>query len=74
MATDSVACEILKRKIKKLVDITDYPLKPVIPRYMGKVDNFRKQTMSPGSRNSSLTTISPPAKNNNKKSSDGSRR
>lgn len=36
MATDSHACKILLGKIQKLVDATDYIIKPTIPRHAGK--------------------------------------
>ena len=47
MATDSHECEILKAKIKKFIDNTDYTIMPVIPRYIGKVEFSKQKPVSP---------------------------
>ena len=38
LATDSHACKILQGKIQKLVDATDYIIKPTIQRHVAKVE------------------------------------
>lgn len=38
MACDSQACEILKKKLNISIGNTDYPVKPVIPKYIGPVN------------------------------------
>ena len=40
MVNDSECCQILKAKIKKYINNTDYPLSPTIQRFIGKVDTF----------------------------------
>lgn len=45
MANDTVKCSILKRKIERYIDMTDYPINPTIPRYVGNVENYRKNTL-----------------------------
>lgn len=42
VATDSELCEILKTKIRKFLNTTDYSIKPYIPRLLGKVDNYNR--------------------------------
>ena len=39
---DSEKCEILKTKVRKFRNASDYIIKPFIPRYIDKVDNFNK--------------------------------
>lgn len=44
-AIDSQHCEILKNKIKKYIESTDYPIQPSYQRYFGKVgSNFSRKT------------------------------
>ena len=43
MVTDISKCEILKDKIKKLIDMTDYPIPPTILRYLGKVEIIQRE-------------------------------
>ena len=45
VATDSELCEILKSKVKKYIDMHDYPIKPTIPRHLGKVGNYVQKDM-----------------------------
>lgn len=40
VSTDSAMCQYLQNKIKKLIEATDYPLNPNIPRYLGNAANF----------------------------------
>ena len=42
-AIDSELCEILKSKIKKYIEMTDYPTHPTYPRYLGKVESLHSQ-------------------------------
>ena len=53
MASDATSCEILKNKIKKYIDSTDYSLKPVLSsavitwnktKYVHKSDEDEEQT------------------------------
>lgn len=46
IATDTHECEILKAKLRKMIDNTDYVMLPIIPRYLGKVENPNHQTTS----------------------------
>ena len=51
MACDSQACEILKKKLKISIGNTDYPIKPIIPKYIGPVNpsiikNLQRQSDS----------------------------
>lgn len=41
IATDSDECEILKTKIRNYIMTTDYIIKPDLPRYVAKVENFK---------------------------------
>ena len=41
MANDSKNCKILKGKINRDVDMTDYPVRPYVPRLIGKVENIK---------------------------------
>lgn len=43
MTTDSSLCPILKSKIKKFIQNTNYIVKPTIPKHMGKIHNFNKE-------------------------------
>lgn len=55
---DSEACEILKSKIKKCINTTDYSVKPDSPRYFGKVENFNRdaqEVISPRTNTRNLT-------------------
>ena len=38
VANDSHCCQVLKNKIKKYIEMTDYPTNPTIPRFIGKID------------------------------------
>lgn len=38
---DSEMCVILKNKIKKVMDTTDYTIKPLFPRFLGKIDTLK---------------------------------
>ena len=40
---DSDLCEILKAKIKKYIEKTDYPVQPTFERYFGKVERAINQ-------------------------------
>ena len=44
VATDRQECKILNTKVNKAMNTTDYTMKPTLPRYLGKVDNFKKRT------------------------------
>ncbi|OXU18923.1 hypothetical protein TSAR_016476 [Trichomalopsis sarcophagae] len=46
MATDSHECSILQNKIRKFVDLTDYTMQPVLPRYAGTAENTSSKAMS----------------------------
>ena len=41
IATDSDECEILKSKIRNYITTTDYIIKPDLPRYGAKLENFK---------------------------------
>lgn len=41
--TDHENCKILKSKVNKFIDFTDYPMAPAIPKYLGKADFFKKK-------------------------------
>ena len=41
MANDSEKCKILKGKINRDIDMTDYPVRPNVPRLIGKVENIK---------------------------------
>ena len=44
-AIDSQKCEVLKNKIRRYIESTDYPLQPTYQRYFGNVvSNFSRQT------------------------------
>ena len=68
-AIDSDQCEILKNKIKRFIDMTDYPLQPTYRRYFdnietGEKDNSRSQQWITIRRvrlvsNASVGTLSP---------------
>ena len=57
-AIDSELCEILKTKIKKYIKMTDYPMHPTYPRYLGKVSQQSRnvETHTPKSQNPETTT------------------
>ena len=42
-AIDSEFCEILKTKIKKYIEMTDYSMYLTYPRYLGKVEGLHNQ-------------------------------
>lgn len=42
VATDCNRCEILKKKIKKFIEMTNYPIKPDIPAFLGNVEYQKK--------------------------------
>ena len=42
-AHNSDTCPIFKSKIKKYIEMTDYPIKPNIPTYTGIADNQQKR-------------------------------
>ena len=44
MANDSEKCKILKGKINRDIDMTDYPVRPYVPRLIGKVENIKITT------------------------------
>ena len=46
-AIDSELCEILKSKIKKYIETTDYPTNPTYSRYFGKVEKLHFQRKAP---------------------------
>ena len=46
-AIDSELCEILKTKIKKYIEMTDYPMHPTYPRYLSKVGLHNQQKALP---------------------------
>lgn len=50
MANDSDTCEILKTKIRKFVNSTDYAVKPDIPRYLGRVGNYETKVRNDDTR------------------------
>jgi hypothetical protein len=67
-AIDSEKCEVLKNKIKKYIDSTDYPMQPTYQRYfgkleLGKAENFQRQQgirkvrISSAVSNSTLTSV-----------------
>lgn len=64
VATDCNECTILKSKVKKYIDMTDYPIKPSIPAYIGKVDNFQENRLASSSSLGSISsqTMTPPNK------------
>ena len=41
MANDSEKCKILKGKINRNIDMMDYPMRPNVPRLIGKVENIK---------------------------------
>ena len=43
-SNDTEKCAILKNKINRYIDMTDYPIRPTIPRYVGNVENNNKNT------------------------------
>ena len=51
MASDATSCEILKSKIKKYIDSTDYSLKPVLPSVVHtwnkQMENILEQQQQP---------------------------
>ena len=47
-AIDTDLCEILKSKIKKYIEMTDYPVQPTFQRYFGKVERaMNQQSITP---------------------------
>lgn len=42
-AIDSEQCEVLKNKINKYIETTEYPMRPTYPRYFGKTEQPRLQ-------------------------------
>ena len=45
MANDTERCAILKNKLNRYIDMTDYPIRPTLPRYIGgKVGNRNNST------------------------------
>ena len=46
VANDSMLWTILKNKLKRCIDLTDYPEKPVLPRYIGRIDDSPKRSIS----------------------------
>ena len=46
-AIDSDLCEILKSKIKKYIEMTDYPSLPTYPRFFGKVESLQFHRRAP---------------------------
>lgn len=40
-AIDSELCEILKKKVQRYIESTDYPIEPTYQRFFGKVGNYR---------------------------------
>ena len=46
-AIDNELCEILKSKIKKYIEMTDYPMHPTYPRYLSKVESLHIQQKAP---------------------------
>ena len=44
VTTDRQECKILNAKVNKAINTTEYIIKPDLPRYLGKVDNFKKRT------------------------------
>lgn len=45
-ATDYEKCEVFKNMVRKYVDSTDYSVRPVIPRDIGKVGNYINKPLS----------------------------
>lgn len=35
----------IKKKIERYIDMTDYPISPTIPRYVGNVENHKEATL-----------------------------
>ena len=54
-AIDSDLCEILKNKIKRYIEATDYPLQPTYERYFGKVETT-KQTDNENEKEPTIST------------------
>ena len=44
VTTDRQECKILNAKVNKVMNSTEYIIKPDLPRHLGKVDNFKKRT------------------------------
>lgn len=42
MANDTEKCSILKKKIERYIDMTDYPISPTVPRFVGNVENYKE--------------------------------
>jgi xanthosine utilization system XapX-like protein len=43
VAVDTMQCEILKAKIRKFMETTSYEVNPTVPRFLGKVGNYKKK-------------------------------
>lgn len=61
VANDSQSCQVLKNKIRKYVESTDYPVSPTITRYIGNVDISSNKTQPTTKHGSVLSLLSSPS-------------
>ncbi|OXU17449.1 hypothetical protein TSAR_003169 [Trichomalopsis sarcophagae] len=57
MATDNHACSILPNKLRKFIDLTDYTIQPVIPRYVGMAENTSNKAITMRASGMSSTSL-----------------
>ncbi|XP_032455624.1 uncharacterized protein LOC100115309 isoform X1 [Nasonia vitripennis] len=61
VTNDSQHCQVLINRINKYIAITDYPLTPVIQRYIGKIDIYKNtgaESTNARQKSQSMTSLS----------------